>query len=71
MSAKPSNAGKLLAIISRNSSLEMALNMFTRSREANALDGSWLRCSGSVIYLSMPNCIVFTMKSQPPPTPTA
>ena len=70
MFAKFSSFAKFLAHISRNFSLETALNIFLMFNDTNAREGILCSFDGDVMNLSTPSRTLFVMIHVPPLTPT-
>lgn len=60
-----------MAMMSKSSARDTELNMFVRSTNMAARDGSVSFSSGCSIKRSIDNCILLMMKSIPLGTPTA
>ena len=59
------NSGKLAEMISRNSTREILLNMFDRSKKTAARVGGSPCCSLLLIYFSIPNWIALMTGALP------
>ena len=65
------NSGKEAAMISRNSTQEILLNMFDRSKKTAARVGGSPCCSLLLIYFSIANWMALMMVALPLGIPTA